>query len=105
MAAGTFKSIYMDPLLIYVVLVIVTWRLTHLISNEDGPFELILKIRKLMGASFLGQLMDCFYCLSIWIGLGLSLYVSRDPALFIPLTLYYSGTAILLEKLTNKTFV
>jgi lipoprotein signal peptidase len=94
----------MDNLVKYWVLVIVVWRLTHLISAEDGPFDLIIKVRKLAGNSFFGKLMDCFYCLSIWMGLLAALYMSRDAKEIVLLCLYYSGAAILLEKITNKNF-
>lgn len=88
----------------YLLMVIVVWRLTHLISAEDGPFDLIFKLRKLCGNSFFGKLMDCFYCLSIWIGILAAIYVTRKWEMVIILTLYYSGASILLEKITNKNF-
>jgi uncharacterized protein DUF1360 len=80
------------------------WRITHLIQAEDGPFDLILKLRQWAGNSFAGKLMDCFYCLSLWIGLLCALYTAHGWEEIIILTFYYSGTAILLEKATNKTF-
>lgn len=95
----------MTDLLKYLVLVIVVWRITHLISSEDGPFDLIIKLRKLVGNSFFGKLMDCFYCLSIWMGLFVAVYVASTPEEILILTLYYSGASILLEKLTNRNFV
>jgi len=88
----------------YLLLVIVVWRLTHLISTEDGPFDSIIKLRKWVGNSFFGKLMDCFYCLSIWIGLACACFAGRSITELIMLTLYYSGASILLEKLTNKNF-
>jgi hypothetical protein len=88
----------------YLVLVIVVWRLTHLISAEDGPFDLIIKLRKWAGRSFWGKLMDCFYCLSIWIGLLMAAYAANNFKELISLCLYYSGASILLEKITNKNF-
>jgi hypothetical protein len=88
----------------YFLLVIVVWRLTHLISAEDGPFDLIIKLRKAAGQSFFGKLMDCFYCLSIWIGLAAAFLASRNAKEIIILCFYYSGASILLEKLTNKNF-
>jgi hypothetical protein len=51
------------------------WRVTHLLQAEDGPFDLIFKIRKSVGNGFLGSLMDCFYCLSLWVAAPLGLYV------------------------------
>ena len=95
----------MSDLLRYFVIVVVVWRITHLISLEDGPFDLIIKLRKLMGNSFFGKLMDCFYCLSIWIGLLAALYVGKNLEEIVILTLYYSGASLLLEKLTNKNFI
>lgn len=88
----------------YIVIVIVVWRLTHLLALEDGPFDIIIRIRKLVGDSFFGQLMDCFYCLSVWIGLAAAFYVGTSWQEIILLCLYYSGTSILLEKSTNKNF-
>ena len=89
----------------YGVLVIVVWRLTHLVSAEDGPFDIIIKLRKLAGNGFFGKLMDCFYCLSVWVGLASALYAGHGWIEIIILALYYSGVSLLLEKITNKNFV
>lgn len=95
----------MNDLEKYAIIVIVVWRLTHLISSEDGPFDLIIKLRKFAGNTFFGKLMDCFYCLSVWIGLACAFYVTDRSDQIIILTLFYSGASILLEKLTNKNFI
>lgn len=90
----------------YAILVVVVWRLTHLISQEDGPFDIIIRVRKLFGNSVIGKLMDCFYCLSVWIGCGVAFYAGWEGGAeeIIILTFYYSGASLLLEKLTNKNF-
>lgn len=103
--AGCFKNMTMNAIEKYVVLIIVVWRATHLISAEDGPFDLIIRFRRLLGNSFFGKLMDCFYCLSIWIGLLCALPAGCGVKEVVLLTLYYSGAAILIEKLTNKNFI
>lgn len=94
----------MNDLEKYLIVLIVVWRVTHLISAEDGPFDLIIKIRKMAGNSFFGRLMDCFYCLSIWVGVACACFVSRDWPDIVVLSFYYSGASILLEKITNKNF-
>jgi Protein of unknown function (DUF1360) len=91
-------------LLKYFVIVIVVWRITHLLNEEDGPFDIIYKVRKFLGNGFAGKLMDCFYCLSIWIGLIFAIFFSEKFFELLIMCLYYSGTAILLEKFTNKNF-
>ncbi len=94
----------MDAFEKYLLLLIAVWRVTHLISMEDGPFDVVIKVRKLAGQSFFGKLMDCFYCLSVWIGLAAAFVVTLDVKELILLCLYYSGASILLEKITNKNF-
>ena len=94
----------MDALIVYFALPFAVWRLTHLITAEDGPFDLIFRLRKAAGNGFLGKLMDCFYCASFWVGLAGALVATRAPHLVLIYCLYYSGLAILIEKLTNKDF-
>ena len=47
--------------------ILATWRVTHLLSSEDGPGDVIFHLRAKLGSSFAGKLMDCFYCLSLWV--------------------------------------
>lgn len=49
------------------LVVLAAWRLTHLLGREDGPWDIFANLRLWLGNSFLGKLMDCFYCLSIWV--------------------------------------
>jgi len=50
-----------------VIGILIVWRITHLFYGEDGPWNLMLRLRRLAGEGFWGQLLDCFYCLSLWI--------------------------------------
>ena len=88
----------------YLLLVIIVWRVTHLLRAEDGPFDLLLKIRNILGKSVIGTMVGCFYCLSIWVGLAAACIEGDTLREIIILTLYYSGASLLLEKLTNKEF-
>jgi hypothetical protein len=78
-----------------------TWRITHLLAEEDGPADALVRLRARLGSGQLGNLMDCFYCLSIWVAAPLALAVARRPR-EAPLTwLAVSGAACLLERITN----
>jgi hypothetical protein len=83
-----------------VVIILAVWRITHLLQAEDGPWDLVFRLRKLMGSSFFGHLMDCFYCLSIWVALPFG-YAFGDSMLnrFL-LWMALSGGAILLQEIT-----
>jgi hypothetical protein len=75
-----------------------TWRVTHLLAEEDGPADAVVRLRARLGASPLGELMDCFACVSIWVAAPASRYVVRSRRDAIPVVLALSGAACLLER-------
>ena len=58
------------PWFALVVAVLATWRLAHLVAHEDGPFDVVVAARRAAGAGVLGRLMDCPYCLSLWLAIS-----------------------------------
>jgi len=70
-----------------------------LLQAEDGPFDLIFKLRKSVGNGFLGSLMDCFYCLSLWVALPLGLYSGSTRLEKALLWLALSAGSILIQNL------
>jgi len=78
------------------------WRITHLLHAEDGPWDLLAKFRRLFGKGFLGQLLDCFYCLSLWVAIPFAWAIGqrwRERLLLWPAL---SGAAVLLERATAR---
>src|SRR5579863_3947726 len=92
----------MQPLLLSIVLaVLATWRVTHLLASADGPADIIVRFRSLLGRSIFGQLMDCFNCLSLWIAAPAALFVTRKPLDWLMTWLAVSGAACLLDRLVK----
>lgn len=89
----------------FTLAVLATWRVTHLLTSEDGPADLIVRFRSLFGQSWAGKLLDCFYCLSVWIAAPAALFVSRNPVEWLFVCLALSGGACLLERITSDTAV
>jgi hypothetical protein len=85
--------------------VLATWRVTHLLSSEDGPGDLLFHLRAMLGASFAGRLMDCFYCLSLWVAAALAIVVTRHFVDWALVWLALSGAACLLERATQERTV
>ena len=76
--------------------------MTHLIAEEDGPANTVVRVRARLGQSVAGELMDCFYCLSVWVAAPLTLTVTRRPRELVGTWLALSGAACLLERATEK---
>ena len=74
------------------------WRITHLLNAEDGPWDVLVRLRRLAGNSAIGKMLDCFYCTSVWVALPITIALSHtwaERALVWPAL---SGAAILLER-------
>ena len=82
--------------------ILFVWRITHLLSAEDGPWDVVVLVRRGAGDGLLGQLLDCFYCLSIWISAPLAIFLGENPGERIMLFPALSAGAILLERITNN---
>lgn len=89
----------------FVLAVLATWRVTHLLANEDGPADLVVRFRARLGHGLAGSLMDCFHCLSLWISAAAALFVSRQPLAWLFTWLALSGAACLLERLGQEPAV
>ncbi len=79
------------------------WRVTHLLNAEDGPAGMLVRLRVRAGNGVLGDLLDCFDCLSLVLALPFAALLAagwRDVAL---LWLALSGAACLLERGTATT--
>jgi hypothetical protein len=85
------------------IAVLATWRLTHLLWGEDGPWSVFARLRRAAGDGFFGQLLDCFYCLSLWIAAPIAWWTGIDWIERGLLWLAFSGGAILLERATTGT--
>jgi hypothetical protein len=87
----------------FVLASLAVWRVTHLLASEDGPANVIARIRTRLGHSILGSLMDCFGCLSLWISIPFAFLVSRRRIVDAVLTwLALSGAGFLLERATSE---
>jgi hypothetical protein len=85
----------------FAVALLAVWRITHLLAAEDGPWDLIAWMRGKAGASVFGKLMDCFYCLSLWISIPFCFYVEQSWLDRLVAWLALSGGASLLNRLGN----
>ena len=82
--------------------ILAVWRITHLLNAEDGPWDVLVRVRRAAGAGVLGSLLDCFYCLSLWIAAPFAAALGTGVLERLLLWPALSGAAILLERLTAQ---
>lgn len=86
----------------FVLSVFAIWRIGHLLSQEDGPFDVVIKIRKWLGQGFFGTLLDCFHCVTLWAAIPFAFLLGSTWANGILIWLALAGAASILFKITDK---
>ena len=92
----------------FALLALAVYRLSHLVTAEEGPFELFAQLRAALGgntqATWLGRGVVCILCVSFWVGiLGAVALVFWQYAVvqFIVYALALSGVTLVLKKFTR----
>ena len=97
-----------------IILGLATWRLTSLIVNEDGPFELLLRLRYVLGVRYdehsevygtnvIAKALMCVWCASLWVAAFWAVLFLIYPKIgtIIALPFALSAVAIMIERLVN----
>ena len=84
--------------------VLATWRVTHLLHAELGPWRLLDRLRHAVSRRMGTHLFDCFYCLSLWVAVPFGLVLGVHWLERVLAVLAFSAGAILLERATHPGF-
>jgi hypothetical protein len=78
--------------------ILVTWRVTHLVVYEAGPWDVFGRTRRAAGTGFFAELLGCFYCFSLWTAAPLAWLLDGSWTHRLLLWPALSAGAILLER-------
>lgn len=94
-----------------VIASLAAWRLAFLITNEDGPFDIALKVRILFGGydydennrplTSRGRGIKCIQCVSFWMGLLAGVIVLLGWGHYL-LPLAIAGLALYIHRLVRR---
>ena len=89
-----------------VVLGLATWRISSMLVNERGPFDMFIRLRNKMGfmhddaghviARPDGNVLSCIWCTSVWIALALY---------FLPIQISYVLAISTLTIIVNEKLI
>jgi hypothetical protein len=86
----------------FLAAVLAVWRVTHLVVVEDGPFDLLRRLREAAARHGLERLVNCFLCCSVWMAIPFALLIAREWKEIVVVLPALSGGAILLERVTRE---
>lgn len=85
--------------------VLAVWRLTYMLQAEDGPWDLLRRLRKAAEGRFWGRLLGCFDCLSLWVSAPFAALLGRSLLERLLLWPALSAAAILALRATERPLV
>jgi len=88
----------------FTVAVLATWRVAHLVAREDGPGGILVWFRRRAPVG-IAAMVECVYCLSVWLAAPAALWVTRNPIDWFVTALAISGAACLLERAGDEPVV
>lgn len=99
----------------YLILALATWRLSSLLANEDGPFQVFERLRQAagveidkegyrIGSNQFTKGLLCVWCNSVWCGAMLTalFLISAKIAVLASLPLALSAGAIVIDEAISK---
>lgn len=92
----------MSDFYLFLLGTLAVWRVTHFLHAEDGPWDLVARLRRRLGDGFWGGLVECFYCLSLWVAAPFAYLLGEEVPERLLLWPALSAAAIVLERLTRE---
>ena len=60
----------------FILASLAVYRLSRMITDEEGPFEVFTKVRGLAPTTtWIGRGLECILCVSVWIALPFALWI------------------------------
>jgi hypothetical protein len=100
----------------FIILALATWRLSNLLVNESGPYDVFERVRAKVGvyyddygnpqgANELARGLTCVYCVSTWIAAALTvlLYLLGTTVVWIFTPLAVSAAAVLVDGVLSSS--
>lgn len=84
----------------FVLGVLATWRVSALLVREDGPYDLLARLRAATNTTMVGRALECFYCTSLWVAAPAAYWLAGITWRWLVVWLALSGAACLLERFT-----
>jgi uncharacterized protein DUF1360 len=83
------------------ILALATWRISSLLVNEDGPYQMLAEFRSRVIKYT--RLLECVWCVSLWIAgfMTIAYYFVPLYAIWIMLPFALSAGAILIDRIVN----
>lgn len=88
----------------FLIAALATWRLAFLLVRERGPWDILVRARRIVGGGMAGELVQCVKCVGLWIAIPFAFFVRGDWAELVVIWLALAGVTALIDEWTRPPF-
>lgn len=91
--------------MMFLISSLAVWRITHMLLEENGPWELFKRVQNWSDSrnpNVLKEMLQCFYCTSVWVSLPFAIYLGANFIEYIIYTMALSAVAMLIQTIKEK---
>lgn len=90
----------MENVINIILVTLGVFRLSYMVSNEDGPGDIFSKLREWVGQSnWVGRGLNCFLCVSFWVSsFGAFFLYPDDSKMFFTSWFAIAGLCLIIHK-------
>lgn len=81
----------------FIIAILATYSITLMLTELDGPTGVFARMRKLQAF----QMLKCFPCTSIYVGIIIALYPADGPLEWVLTSLALAGAATFLDRFSG----
>ena len=82
----------------FLIGVLATWRVAAMFVRENGPYDVIARLRRATDRTVVGRALECFYCTSLWVAAPAAFWLAGATGRWAVMWLALSGAAALLDR-------
>ncbi len=88
----------------FLLAALATWRLSFMLVREAGPGNVWVSMRTWAGSGFLGRLLKCVKCVSVWVAIPFAFFVGGSRIELLVTWWALSGVSALIDEFTKPPF-
>ena len=108
-----FIRIVMADFIMFVIISLAVWRISSLLAREDGPFDVLARIRAFVGVEYdaesemfgtngFAKGLICVWCNSVWFSAVGAIFIADNVFEWFAYTLAISTVAIMVDSMVVK---
>jgi hypothetical protein len=88
----------------FLIAALAIWRLAFLLAREQGPWNVLSRLRRSARGNVVGALFTCVKCVGLWVSIPFAFFVRGEWPEVVVIWLALAGVTALIDEFTRPPF-